>query len=96
MDDHSITQILAGFDPDDHSAMRSLLPKVYDELRRLAATHLRDDRPGHTLAPTALVHEAYVRLAETPAAGIEGRVHFFRLASKVMRQVLGSRARQEC
>jgi RNA polymerase sigma-70 factor (ECF subfamily) len=69
------------------------MPKVYDELRQLAAVHLRDDRPGHTLAPTALVHEAYVRLAESPAAGIGGRVHFFRLASKVMRQVLVDHAR---
>lgn len=93
LNEHSITQLLAEIGPGDQSAIRSLLPKVYDELRSLAATHLRDDRPGHTLEPTALVHEAYVRLAETPAGGIHGRVHFFRLASKVMRQVLVDHAR---
>lgn len=93
MEEHTITQILAEIGQGDDAAMRVLMPKVYGELRRLAATHLSDDRPGHTLQPTALVNEAYVRLANSPSGQIQGRVHFFRLASKVMRQVLIDHAR---
>jgi len=93
MDDRSITRLLAELGQNNDEAIRELMPRVYGELRRLASTHLREDRAGHTLQPTALVNEAYVRLAETPADGIQGRVHFFRLASKVMRQVLVDHAR---
>lgn len=93
MDDRSITRLLDELGRSNDAAMRELMPKVYGELRRLASTHLREDRAGHTLQPTALVNEAYVRLAESPADGIRGRVHFFRLASKVMRQVLVDHAR---
>jgi RNA polymerase sigma factor (TIGR02999 family) len=84
---------LSDFGSGDQEAVRDLLPKVYDELRRLAGTHLAAERTGHTLQPTALVHEAYVRLAERPAASITDRAHFFRLASKVMRQILVDHAR---
>lgn len=93
MEEDTITQILAGMGQGDDDAMRALMPRVYGELRRLAATHLGDDRRGHTLQPTALVNEAFVRLADTPSDQIAGRVHFFRLASKVMRQVLIDHAR---
>ncbi|MGJ8635983.1 MAG: ECF-type sigma factor [Phycisphaerales bacterium] len=93
MEEHTITQILAELGHDNDSAMRVLMPKVYGELRKLAATHLKDDRPGHTLQPTALVNEAFVRLANSPTDQLQGRVHFFRLASKVMRQVLIDHAR---
>lgn len=95
MEEDAITQILAEIGHADEASLRELMPKVYGELRRLAATHLNDDRQGHTLQPTALVNEAYVRLVNSPADQIHGRIHFFRLASKVMRQVLidHSRAR---
>jgi RNA polymerase sigma factor (TIGR02999 family) len=93
MEEHTITQILAELGHSDDSAMRALMPRVYEELRKLARTHLQDYNPGHTLQPTALVNEAYVRLANTPADRIQGRIHFFRLASKVMRQVLIDHAR---
>lgn len=93
MEEHVITRILADIGHGGDEAMRVLMPKVYGELRRLAATHLSEQRPGHTLQPTALVNEAYVRLARSPADQIHGRVHFFRLASKVMRQVLIDHAR---
>lgn len=93
MDDHTITQLLAEMGQSENAGIRALMPKVYDELRRLATTHLNDDRPGHTLQPTALVNEVYVRLADKSLDQIQGRVHFFRLASKVMRQVLIDHAR---
>lgn len=93
MEEHVITRLLADIGLGDDDAARVLMPKVYGELRRLAATHLNEQRPGHTLQPTALVHETYVRLAQSPADQIHGRVHFFRLASKVMRQVLIDHAR---
>jgi len=93
MEEHTITQILAELGQREDASIRALMPRVYGELRRLATTHLNDDRPGHTLQPTALVNEAYVRLADTSLAQIQGRVHFFRLASKVMRQVLIDHAR---
>src|SRR5690606_17296992 len=93
MEEHTITQILFDLGHGDDAAMRTLMPKVYGELRRLASTHLNNDRHGHTLQPTALVNEVYVRLADSPVNQIHGRVHFFRLASKVMRQVLIDHAR---
>lgn len=96
-DHQSVTHILAGFAAGDRAAVEALLPKVYNELRRLAAAHVREDRPGHTLQPTALVHEAYVRMVDGVAEGegleVTGRSHFFRLASKVMRQILVDHAR---
>lgn len=93
MSDPSVTEILNQLGRGEPAAMRALLPKVYDELRRLAAVHIGEERSGHTLQPTALVHEAFIRLADGPAAPMAGRIHFFRLASKVMRQVLVDHAR---
>lgn len=89
----SVSEILAGFAVGDRGAIEALLPRVYSELRRLAAVHLRADRQGHTLQPTALVHEAYIRLADGAGAGVTGKLHFFRLASKLMRQILVDHAR---
>lgn len=91
-DEKSVTEMLSGFRAGDQAAVRALLPRVYEELRRLAAVHFADERPGHTLQPTALVNEAYLRLAESPAV-VTSRSHFFRLASKVMRQILLDHAR---
>jgi RNA polymerase sigma factor (TIGR02999 family) len=76
----------------DPAALEELLPLVYDQLRRMAARYLRDERPGHTLAPTALVHEAYLRLAGADLE-LQDRAHFLALASGVMRRVLMDHAR---
>ncbi len=87
-----VTRILADFGSDDSTA-KALLPLVYDELRRLAAMHFEDERASHTLQPTALVNEAFIQMAKDSALKVTGRGHFFRLASKVMRQILVDHAR---
>jgi RNA polymerase sigma factor (TIGR02999 family) len=76
-----------------HSAIERLMPLVYDELKRIAAWHLQTERPDHTLQPTALVHEAYMRLADQTATPWQSRAHFFALAAQVMRHVLIDHAR---
>jgi RNA polymerase sigma-70 factor (ECF subfamily) len=91
-DPRTVTRILADFAPGDVLHARELLPHVYNELRRLAAVQLADERPNHTLRPTALVNEAFLRMASGPAA-VASRGHFLRLASKVMRQILVDHAR---
>lgn len=93
LNEPDVTRMLADFGSGDRSAMNALLPKVYDELRRLAATHFADERIGHTLQPTALVNEAYLRMADQSGLKVTSRGHFFRLASKVMRQILIDHAR---
>jgi RNA polymerase sigma factor (TIGR02999 family) len=70
-----------------------LVPRVYTELRRLAAAQLRREAQGHTLTPTALVHEAYLKLTPASAAGARDRAHFLAIASRAMRQVLVDHAR---
>lgn len=89
-----VTKILADFGSSEDTA-RELLPLVYDELRRLAATHFADEGAGHTLQPTALVNEAFIRLANDASFKVNSRAHFFRLASKVMRQILVDHARRK-
>jgi RNA polymerase sigma-70 factor, ECF subfamily len=83
---------MAGGDPD---AARQLIPLIYDELRRLAFRRLRHQRPGHTLEATALVHEAYLKLADQPHAKWQNRAHFFAVASRAMRQILVDYARSQ-
>ena len=78
----------------DALAARELLPVVYDELRRLAAQKLAAEPPGHTLQPTALVHEAWLRLAGQEGARFESRTHFFAAAAEAMRHILVERARR--
>jgi RNA polymerase sigma factor (TIGR02999 family) len=89
-----ITTLLQAWRQGDTAALDRLLPIAYDELRRLARARLRHERPDHTLEPTALVHEAYVRLigkrVETPG----NRMHFFALAAHLMRDVLVDHARR--
>src|SRR5215470_4965436 len=81
-----VTHILSAIEQGDPHAAEQLLPLVYDELRRLAAQHLAREKPGQTLQPTALVHEAYVRLVgEHP---FESRRHFFAAAAEAMRRIL--------
>ncbi|MEZ5291428.1 MAG: ECF-type sigma factor [Vicinamibacterales bacterium] len=78
----------------DANAASRLMPLVYDELRRLAAGYLRRERRGQTLQPTALVHEAYVRLVRPTGQAWQGRTHFLAIAAVSMRQVLVDRARR--
>ena len=77
----------------DKAALDRLLPLVYAELRRIAQKHLRDERPGHTLQPTALVHEMYARLSVQSAPDVHDRIHFLSVAAGVMRQILIDHAR---
>jgi RNA polymerase sigma factor (TIGR02999 family) len=91
-----ITHILSAIEQGDPSAAEQLLPLVYDELRKLAAQRLAQERPGQTLQATALVHEAYLRLvggAETQ--DWDGRRHFFAAAAEAMRRILIDRARHK-
>jgi RNA polymerase sigma factor (TIGR02999 family) len=83
-----VSGLLAAWNEGDPSAQEELLPLVYDELRRLARGHLRRERPGHTLQPTALVHEAYLRLVGEGAATWQNRAHFYGIAARLMRQIL--------
>src|SRR3954465_1064736 len=89
-----VTQILSQIESGDPSAAEQLLPLVYDELRRLAAARMAHEQPGHTLNATALVHEAYLRLAGNQH--FENRRHFFAAAAEAMRRILvdGARHRQ--
>ena len=82
------TQALAQFRDGSREAGRQILPLVYEELRRLAGRYLRNQRPGHTLQPTALVHEAYLRLVNPDKAGPADRSHFVGLAARAMRSIL--------
>jgi RNA polymerase sigma factor (TIGR02999 family) len=91
-----VTQILAAAEAGDPKAAAELLPLVYDELRKLAAARLADEQPGQTLQPTALVHEAYLRLVggEEPRDW-NGRGHFFAAAAEAMRRILVEQARRK-
>jgi RNA polymerase sigma factor (TIGR02999 family) len=88
-----VTELLIQWKRGDQEAPRVLLPLVYDELRRLARHHLRAERSDHTLQSTALVHEAYLRLVKPGSVQLEGRQHFFALASQLMREILVDYAR---
>jgi len=85
--------LLAELRRGDRNALSRLIPIVYEELRRLASRYIRMERPDHTLQPTALVHEAYLKLAGTPGASYEDRAHFLAVAAQVMRNILVDHAR---
>ena len=89
-----VTQILKDLDLSDPRQRDQLVEVVYDELRSLAQHQLRRERPDHTLQPTALVNEAYLRLFDTDAIPFESRAHFFGVAARAMRQVLVDYARK--
>jgi len=91
--DGSVTLWLADLKQGDENAYEKLLPLVYDELRVLATSHLRRERPGHTLRATALVHETYLRLSKQKVINAEGRKQFFGIASHTMRRILVDYAR---
>jgi RNA polymerase sigma factor (TIGR02999 family) len=88
-----ITTLLMQWSNGDSSALDELTPLVYDALRQLAARALRHERPGHTLQPTALVHEAYLKLVDQTRIQWQDRDHFFAITSQVIRRVLVSYAR---
>lgn len=88
-----ITALLHEFASGDKSALDRLVPLVYPELRRLARSYMRNERPGHTLQPTALVHEAYARLVKQEQPDYSNRAHFLGVAAQVMRQILIDHAR---
>ena len=83
-----VTQLLSKWSAGDQSALEELTPLVYDELRRLAHGYMSGARPDHTLQTTALVNEAYLRLAKQTHPNWNDRVHFFAVAAKAMRQIL--------
>ena len=89
------TRILADLGEGDPTAAERLLPLVYDELRALARAYFRKQAPGLTLQPTALVHEAYLRLIGDQDAQYRGRAHFMAVAATAMRQILIDRARRQ-
>jgi RNA polymerase sigma factor (TIGR02999 family) len=89
-----VTRLLAAMRDGDATALDRLFPLVYDELRRAARSQLARERPGHTLQPTALVHEAFFKLAGRGAAAVENRGHFVAVAARAMRQVLVDHARR--
>ncbi len=90
---HEVTRLLIQLTEGDGSALDELLPHVYGELRRLASNYLRRERPGHTLQPTALVHEAYLRLVDQTQVRWQNRAHFFGVAAQMMRRILVDHAR---
>lgn len=91
---NDLTQILERANQGDPTAAGQLLPLVYDELRRLAAVRMAHERPGQTLQPTALVHEAWLRLGGDQQVSWQNRAHFFGAAAEAMRRILIDRARK--
>ena len=91
--ERDVTELLRAWSEGNESALDELVPIVYEELRRQAERHMRRQPPGHTLRATALVHEAYLRIANPQHGGFQSRAHFFGVAGKVMRSVLVDHAR---
>ena len=92
---NDVTQILTAIERGDTRASEELLPLVYSELRRMAAHKMAGERPGHTLQPTALVHEAWLKLVDSPNQSWQNRAHFFGAAAEAMRRILIARARRK-
>ncbi len=90
----NVTDLLERWSRGDGDALRELMPLVYDELHQLAGHYLRHERPDHTLQPTALVHEAYLRLVGQREAGFRNRAHFYGAAAQAMRRILVDHARR--
>ena len=86
--EHAITRLLLGWRDGDQAAYQQLVPLVYDELRRIARRQMSKERRGHTLQPSALVNEAFLRLIDYDQVNWQDRQHFFCLAAKTMREVL--------
>lgn len=90
---HEVTVLLQRLSAGSGDAPEELLPLVYDELRRLAQGYLNNERAGHTLQATALVHEAYIRLVDWKNVTWQNRAHFFAVAARLMRKILVDHAR---
>ena len=90
---HEITQLLKAWSDGEPAALEKLVPLVYRELRRMAGRYMAQERPGHTLQTTALVHEAYMRLAGSTPVSFESRAQFFAVCAQVMRRILVDWAR---
>ncbi len=90
---HEVTQILHDWNSGDGDAPARLMPFVYDELRRQARNYLSQERGSHTLQPTALVHEAYLRLVDQTRISWQNRAHFYGMAANMMRRILVDHAR---
>jgi RNA polymerase sigma factor (TIGR02999 family) len=90
-----VTRLLGAIQEGDRKAAEDLLPVVYEELRRLAARKMAQEAPGQTLQPTALVHEAWLRLVGGENQGFENRAHFFAAAAEAMRRILIDKARRK-
>ena len=88
----NVTRLLESWSDGDKAALGELVPIVYRELRGIAASYIRRERPDHTLQPTALVHEAYLRLVDQTHARSPTRAHFFAVAANLMRQILVNHA----
>jgi RNA polymerase sigma-70 factor, ECF subfamily len=91
---HEITQMLLELTDGNQEVVNQILPHIYDELRRLASSYLRRERSNHTLQPTALVHEAYMKLIDQSRVKWQNRAHFFGIAAQVMRRILMDHARK--
>lgn len=94
MNNNDVTQLIDAVSRGEDGASDRLLPLVYEELRVLARARMRHEQPGQTLQPTALVHEAYLRLVGNDAARWDGRRHFFAAAAEAMRRIMIERARR--
>src|SRR5579872_940254 len=90
---HAVTLLLREWANGAQAALEALTPLVYAELRRLAQSYLRSEAPGHTLQPTALVHEAFLRMVGRSAPDCENRSQFYGVAARLMRQILIDYAR---
>ena len=93
-DQTGITQLLIAWGDGEREALDQLVPLVYDDLRRLAAGYMGRETPGHALQPTALVHEAYLRLIDQSRVNWQNRAHFFGVAAQIMRRLLVDHARK--
>jgi RNA polymerase sigma factor (TIGR02999 family) len=90
---NEVTSLLREWSAGEKGALERLMPLVYDELQRLARSYLSHEREGHTLQPTALVHEAYLRLVDQTRVNWQSRGHFFGVAAQMMRRILVDHAR---
>ena len=90
---HDVTRLLARWTDGDEAALEQLVPIVHEELRRLARRQMAGERPGHTLQPTALVNEAYLRLVNLKQMQWQNRAHFFAMGARLMRRILVDFAR---
>jgi RNA polymerase sigma-70 factor (ECF subfamily) len=92
---HNVTELLAQWARGDEQALHDLTPIIYKQLRLLAASYLKKERQGHTLQPTELVNEAYLRLVDQKSPNWQNRAHFFGVAARLMRQILVDHARRK-